>query len=259
MASNTVSMTFQGSEQLNRAVQRLADISGKGVREVLTANMRLFAADLAFNTRPKGKGADGQREAQKRVEARVYAVYITMPGAIGIIKAKDVPAAEAFRRAVKNAKYTQAAAILNRFATGTERYSVGDFDDGELHKRQRFTRRVSHRLVVIYPAKIRTYAQKQMKLVGFAKGGFATAARQLGGVRGIPGYATRQNSPGQGTVTGNGAQLTVTLQNDVRYIAEALDRAGEETAIMHRKRAIELVIRRIIERRMAQISNIISS
>ena len=96
--------------------------------------------------------------------------------------------------------------------------------------------------------------REKKKLVGYAKGGFATAARQLGGVRGIPGFATRQNAPGTGTVTGDGKTLTVTMINGVKYIEEALDAHGEARAITHRQRAATLVLKRMADRKFKSAS-----
>jgi len=88
------------------------------------------------------------------------------------------------------------------------------------------------------------------KLVGFAKGGFATAAKQLGGVRGIPQFATRHKSPGAGRIVENGDKLSVEMTNNVRYIRQALKPADESIALGHRTKMVGAVLQRIQDRKI---------
>ena len=43
--------------EFNRGIQRLADAAGKGAKEAMVPQARLFCADLAFHTKPIGKAA----------------------------------------------------------------------------------------------------------------------------------------------------------------------------------------------------------
>lgn len=247
-----VSLRFSDISELDSAIQKLADASGSTAREVLPAQMRLFAADLAFNTRPLGKTAAAQREGQDRVERRISTVYPSVGMMAEVLGEKEERLKIAFISRIKKREYAGAAKLLNDLFSST--YSIGEFDGGKLHKEQQFTRRVDRKLVVTNYTKVTQYMREKKKLVGFAKGGFAAAARQLGGVRGIPGFVTRQNTPGTGTVTGDGKTLTVTMTNGVRYIEEALDAHGEARAIAFREKAVTAVIKRMMDRRMKQAS-----
>lgn len=247
-----VTLRFSSMSELDSAVQKLADAAGETVKEVLPAQMRLFAADLAFNTRPIGKTSAAQKDGQEHVERRILTVYPSVGMMADMLALKEERLKNAFIALIKKKKFTQAARLLNDLFASN--YEVGEFDGGTLHKDQQFTRKVNKRLVVINYSKVTQYVREKKKLVGFAKGGFAAAARQLGGVRGIPGFATRQNAPGTGRVDGDGKALSVTMTNDVRYIEDALDAHGESRAIAHREKMITSVIKRMMDRKTKSAS-----
>jgi hypothetical protein len=247
-----VTLRFVDIAELNSAMQKLADAAGSTVREVLPAQMRLFAADLAMNTRPVGKTASAAESGRANVDKRIRYIYPSVGMMADLLTPYGERVKKGFIARVKKKDFVNAAKILNDIFPST--YAVGEFDGGELHKKQQFTRRVEKRLVVVNYPKVEGYIRDTKKLVGFAKGGFATAARQLGGTRGIPGFASRQNAPGTGSVTGDGKTLTVTIKNEVRYIKEALDEHGEARAIEFRKRAVESVLKRMMDRKIRKSS-----
>lgn len=250
--NGNVTMQFVSLSELNSTLQKLADASGKTVREVLPAQMRLFAADLAFNTHPIGKTAADQKVNQKKVEDRIQTVYPSVGMMAEMLSQKEERLKKAFIARIRRKEYAGAERLLNDIFPS--QYTIGEFDGGELHKEQQFTRKVHKRLVVINYPQVTAYIREKKKLVGFAKGGYATGARQLGGVRGIPGYATRQKAPGTGTIRGTGKNLTVTLTTGVRHAAEALDRHGEARALAYREKAVALVCKRILDRKAKSAS-----
>ena len=240
-------------QELNQAISSLAAASRTTVEEVLPAQMRLLATDLARNTNPMLKKGETPDAAKEKVKARIYEIYVHRGTAIKLLRQKGDRTANAFLNAVNSGNYSQAAAILNRGAIGRGNFSVGRFDGGALHKQQKFTKSVRRKMVVIDYESVETYVKAKQKLVGFAKGGFATAARELGGVRGIPGFATRQNAPGRGHVSKAGDGLSVTLENQVPYLREALNKTGEENALISRKRNVDSVVKAMMSRKMKKI------
>lgn len=247
-----VTLRFVDIAELDSAIQKLADAAGSTAREVLPAQMRLFAADLAFNTRPIGKTAAAQKAGQINVEKRIRWVYCSVGMMADLLEPYGERVKKGFIARVKKKDFVNAARILNDIFPST--YTIGEFDGGKLHKEQQFSRKVTKRLVVINHPKVEAYIREKKKLVGFAKGGFAAAARQLGGVRGIPGFATRQNAPGSGSVAGDGRTLTVTMTNAVKYIEDALDAHGEARAIEHRQKSVVAIIKRMMDRKLRQSS-----
>lgn len=250
--SGDVTLRFVDIAELDSSIQKLADAAGSTVREVLPAQMRLFASDLAMNTRPVGKTASAADSGRINVEKRIRWVYCSVGMMADLLEPYGERVKKGFIARVKKKEYAGAARMLNDIFPST--YTIGEFDGGTLHKDQQFTRKVTKRLVVTNYSKVEAYIREKKKLVGFAKGGFAAAARQLGGTRGIPGFASRQNAPGTGGVTGDGKTLTVTMTNDVRYIKNALDAHGEARAIAFRQRAVVAVIKRMMDRKMRESS-----
>ena len=222
--------------EFNRGIQRLADAAGKGAKEAMVPQARLFCADLAFHTKPIGKTAADGKSHQEEIKKRINSVYLTVGAAVNIIKRKSEPGAVVFRKMLRKGNYTEARYIMNEFLPGN--WSVGTFDGGKLHRDQRFSKKVRIRMVVIDKASLTAYTKRTVKLSGFAKAGFAAAARQLGGVRGIPGFVTRQKAQGRGKVSGDKKTLKIEIFNDVKHIEFALDYAGEGRALAHRSRQI---------------------
>jgi hypothetical protein len=233
--------------RMNKAIQDLADASGTVAKDTLTKQSRLFCVDLAYNTRPIGKTAASGKKLKEAINGKVDFVYPSVGVAVSILKKADEKAARFFQRCIRKKNFTQAAAIMARY-DGSVRWSVGPFDGGDLHRKERFKRRVGQRRIVTNKARVTEYKRARMAVAGFAKGGFATAARQLGGTRGIPGYATRQKTPGVGVVVGDGKNLTVSITNKARHIREALSQSGEERAIDHRIKSIRAVLKRMGDR-----------
>lgn len=242
----------QSDREMNRAIQRLTDAAGKTAKEVLVSQSRLFCADLAYNTRPIGKAASLGQDMKRRIAERIDFIYLPVGAAVNMLKDKNEALAVVFQKAIRRRNYAQASALMNK--TFADSWTVGEFDGGDLHREQRFKRRVRRRMVVVNKGRITEYKRQEVKQAGFAKGGFATAARQLGGVRGIPGFATRQTAPGHGSVTGDKRALTVTISNSVRYLRKALDQSAEDRAIRHRVRAINSVLKRMATRRFKSAS-----
>ena len=103
---------------------------------------------------------------------------------------------------------------------------------------------------------VNAYIKRTQKKVGFAKGGFATAAKQLGGARGIANFATKQKAPGKGFVSGANKELKVTMINDVSYLREPLKAGDESKAIRNRIKMIDKVLKRIQDRKIRKLMRI---
>src|SRR5215471_8844780 len=81
------------------------------------------------------------------------------------------------------------------------------------------------------PSALKSYVKSETDKVGAGKGGWATCARILGGVRGIPRWITKHNSPGQ-VIENYGAQrTTITIINQVPYASAIITPAQKSEAI----------------------------
>ena len=242
--------------ELNRAIKALADISGKTIQREIPKQARLFCVDLAHNTKPEGKGNKGNiKMIEGRIESKIKSVYLALSSARAIMKKADKKQYAAFNRLVRGFQYTQATKLFNEHSGhGVSISRFGTFDGGQLHKSQRFGKSVKLGMIVTDYASVRKYILEIKKLIRFGKGGFATAAKQLGGTRGIPNHRSKQKAPGSGQVRGDGKEITVIITNNVRYIRQALEVSSEQKAIAFRKRQVETVMKSIMDRKMKQVS-----
>lgn len=232
--------------RLNENLNELARETSKTLKEVLIPQMRLLATDLAYVTAPKGKSNE---KGTKKVMRRISSIYPPPGSVVKLLKKKNSGVAGKFASYITSRKTAAAQKILNQYLPELN-IKIGSFDGGALHKSQRDHTRITDRLLVVGYTRVTSYAKKTARKVGFSKGGFATASRQLGGVRGIPGWATRQAAPGTGSVTGDGKTLAVTITNGVKYIRESLKPADEAQAINHRRRQVESVFYTIQNRKI---------
>lgn len=245
-----MNLSSASAKDLDKTIQELAFVTGREIKTELTAQMRLLCVDFAINTRPLEKGEAGKAKGESNIEAKVFAIYWPIGAAWSLLEAHKAGYGKAFVRMIKEGKYSDAAGFLSKYSR--KKFEVGNFDGGRLHKDQAFQKgRVKNRMVVIdFNSTVPKYLKSVKKRVGYAKAGFATAARQLGGTRGIPGYASRHKSaPGTGSVTGDGHKLTVVITNGVKYAREALQPDKEKQALGFRKRQIDKVMKRIVSRR----------
>jgi hypothetical protein len=230
--------------------------SGKTFKEVLPPQIRLLAVDFAYVTQPKGRHEGALKEVQGRIEGLVRSLYWPVGELIEWVRkadptiAGDVVALMA-RKTAKS--YQQAQKLLNESNLGAT-FMVGKFDGGQHHKRSRFkkSKRRLNSIIMVCPVyrPVEAYIKRKQKLVGFAKGGFAAAARELGGTRGIPGWVTRQKSPGGATVSGDGSDLRVSFWTEVRYIRVAFRRGDESAATGNRVNNITALLKRVQDRKL---------
>jgi len=238
--------------KLNRELNRLAEQTGKTLKDVLPAQMRLLAADLAYVTYPKGKGSQDNADHIKKIRSRIAAIYPPVGFVVNLLKKENEGAAGKFAELVTKRQYTKAQAITDKYLPSWN-LTVGAFDGGESHRTQSDQKTITKRICVPGYTRVTAYANSIARKSGFAKGGFATAARQLGGVRGIPGWATRQKSPGTGKAMGDGVKMSVEMVNSVDYLRQAMKPNDEAAAVANRARQVGLVLRRIQDRKVKQI------
>jgi len=241
----SMKLSVADSKRMNVAINALAKENGKELLEVLKSEIRLFAADLAQNTKPEGKDKDAQQRGMANVEGRIRQIYLTSPIVSVIIEKQGLGVGTRkhgqakFAALMESKKYKEVQKYLDSVVPFLN-ITVGKFDKGELHKAQRKQARVTKRMLVVTGvAGLGVYIRREQKKVGFAKSGFATAARYLGGTRGIPGWVTRLKGAGWGRVYGTNEKPNVELGNRTRYIRQALDKRGENRAISFRTRSIE--------------------
>lgn len=254
--SVTVKMDASSEAEFSRALQALADAAGTSAGEAMKQQGRLLATDFAYWTKPKGKSPHEGKRHREHIHTWLAQIYVEVPLAVSWLKhmaPKGI--SDRFVRRYKRREFTECERILNSYLT-YRKWRVGPFDGGVLHKAHERTPRLRTVLVLTPGQKSawKAYLRKVQSRSGFAKSGFAQAAEQLGGTRGIPAWARKNNGPGRGSITHSAKGATLTIENRVRHIAPALDRAGEKNAIKHRVKLMQKLTISIGERRMRKTS-----
>ncbi len=208
---------------------------------------RLCAVSLAFQTQPFGDDEKAEALGKVATTRDIYRVYATPGKAFDDLSASvkkitthgkevDFDPQKAFWSCIKTSKWPQAQSILSRFGNRLKSTLIDNFDGGDQHRRLRNNQgRIpsSQKPVMIVKdsQKLKSYVATEMSKVGFGKGGWATCARILGGVRGIPHWIAKHNSPGQ-AIENYGANLTsITLINQVPYASAILSPTQKQEAV----------------------------
>jgi hypothetical protein len=210
-------------------LESLSRETGKTVSEVLRAQARLLAVDLAFRTQPYGK-TKGKGEGAIR---------------------KDLVG----RKGLLNVVSDEIAANAKRYSTGNVRLFIGKdgkvywttadkfipnarpqqirpehkaaFKNGKLRAPARQSQKgnfVSIAKLTVKKSAAEKYVQTQQKKIGWAKSGWAACANQLGGTRGIPRWVTKHKGQ-TGTVEDNSSRKdnpSVTIENTIDYVEKIL-------------------------------------
>jgi hypothetical protein len=167
--------------------------------QVLRAQARLMAVNLAFQTQPFGgsKAIGGQQESAKSlgegtVARDIRKVIKTPADVYDKIEKQAIGAGRAFYAMIKKGDFDLARNLLVRLRiSGLLQAQIGSMS-GNFHKqalkpipkRPRMEKRQEPLLITDEKAKLKAYVKEVQKKVGIAKGGWAACAMQLGGTRG---------------------------------------------------------------------------
>ncbi len=197
----------------------------------LRQEARLTAVALAFQTQPFGDNSQAAGIAATATDIR--RVYAT-PGQV--YNDLDAKAQHGFWKAVSVRAWDRAKQILQRAARKFSGIQIQPFDGGAAHrqlrnKQGRISKSQKPVMIVQDTKKLKNYVDAETKKVGFGKGGWAACAAALGGTRGIPGWVSRQKSPGSVAERYHELISSVVMTNEVPYASEIITPAGKADAI----------------------------
>ncbi len=208
---------------------------------------RLCAVSLAFQAQPFGDDEKAEALGKVATTRDIYRVYATpgkafadLPTEIKKSKKKGGESSfnpqKAFWNSVKTSKWANAQSLITRFANTFKSTPIQAFDGGAQHRQLRNNQgRIppSQKPVMIVKdaQKLKSYVVAEIKKVGFGKGGWAACARALGGTRGIPGWISRQNSPGTVVENYGATVMSITMTNQVPYASAILSPAQKQEAV----------------------------
>lgn len=195
---------------------------------------RLCAVSLAFQAQPFGDDDKAEAIGKVATNRDIYRVYATPGKAFNDIQ--DAGAQAGFWKAVKSSAWDRAQKILKRAGNALKFTPIDVFDGGAQHRQLRNNQgRIppSQKPVMIVknPAALKTYVQMETNKVGYGKGGWATCARVLGGIRGIPRWVGKHGSPGQVVENYGSDVTTITLINQVPYASSILSPSQKSQAV----------------------------
>lgn len=194
---------------------------------------RLAAVSLAFQTQPFGDSTQSEAIGKVATTRDIYKVYTTPGKAYDDLDPKSQPG---FWKAVSVRAWDRAQNILSRAGRSLKSTPIQPFDNGAAHRQLRNNRgRIAGSqkpvMIVQNTQALKTYVATEMGKVGFGKGGWATCARALGGIRGIPGWVHKHNSPGSVIENYGTARTSITLINQVPYASSILSPVQKAEAV----------------------------
>jgi hypothetical protein len=252
----TAKMDAKSQARFNAALQKLVALSGEPVEEIMRQQGRLFAVDAARFTNRVGNKASAGRDQKKDVRSTIDLIYINpLNMAKTISKRAGVKDGNRFRNYIRRREASKAQAMIDRLGItrgrSNYRIEVGMFDGGNRHTRWLKGRRGTTLVVMDYRLVTR-YKTQKVKNVGALKAGWAKAAEDLGGSRGIPAYAKKgHKARGHGSVRGKGGKVVLRVSNRSRYI---LQNTSATKLWRLRTKNIEKVAERMIKRKAKQIT-----
>ncbi len=204
---------------------------------------RLCAVSLAYQTQPFGDDERAQALGVVATTSDIYRVYAT-PGKVYASFANK-GAATRFLKAMLAGNYQKAGWIMQTHCPVFSNKQIKPFDGGSAHRQLRNNRgripKTQTAAFVVQPdsssswstatTALKAYIQQEIGRVGFGKGGWATCARILGGIRGIPPWIAKHNSPGQAIENYGSSETSVTLVNQVPYSSSILSPSQKSEAV----------------------------
>lgn len=196
----TCEVTHESLREFERSLLDLGALLNKSVGDVLRQQARLVCVNLAWNTQPYGLGLDARKLGEWAAMRDVGKVYRSVDVVYAEIAKQSEDAAKGFYAAALNGRLDVAKHILR--GCGLSELlgaDIGAFDPAIHHGLRNNRGRVSirtPRLIVTDPKVLLAYHKLVVSRVGTAKSSWATCAQQLGGVRGIPFWATKNRAPG---------------------------------------------------------------
>ena len=239
-----MSISATVTEDATETIQRLALDLKIDIAVVLKRLGRLEAVSFARSTQPYTSGDDfasSLKAGQGAVNRDIRRLFKTGGAVYAEIKASgDKPLASAFYiqyQANKLKGKKGAEALMQKSTTKYKTLTIERKINADLHKQSRDGRgRVARnrlpKQVLAGDKSLETYIAKRQAMVGLAKSGWASAAREMGGARTIPSWAKRWKNTGSATdKTGNGNMQSVIIESKVKYASQALPAGEEEQAL----------------------------
>lgn len=220
--------------RLQRSLTELSILTRRDIRGILRQEARLFCVALAKYTQPFGLDKKAKEKGETAVRRDILKVYGTASWAFDEIESISENAARAVVKYIREKNYIEAEKVLKRFKI---MIPLKKFNP-KFHKKRFVQGRLKgseKSQIVVDEKKLKKYIRQKLKRVGFAKSGWASCAKFLGGTRGIPAWARRNQGPCM--VLNRSRQRNnphFILVNAINYTSRVLSQSGMRGAMNER-------------------------
>lgn len=228
---------------LNSKLNRIRIATKEDVQKLLRQEGRLLAVELAKYTQPFGVEEAGKKQGEGAIRRDYGKVYPDAEGEFVAdkVKAKARPkdkegAKQRYLKYVRGGNTNAAMKMLDDMDISD--HASGKTANPSYHK-ARWSRGVlksGKSQIVIQRRTVTKLLNIALKMVGFAKGGWAVCARQLGGIRGIKSWVGRHKSAPGRVIDKSGDKKSphITLINGINYTSQVLSQTSKSLAIKDR-------------------------
>lgn len=233
------------ADNLKSVMEQYATITGKGIPDLMRANARLCAVELANRTQPfsvgKGGGASAKTAGETRTANDIGKIIKTRDRLNEIFdKTQSDSLRTSLEKLAASSRWDELRSVLQKVGFGAVEFiSSQGIHTAHRANRLKNTGRAINKPSTLYIALsgLPAYIKEVVNRVGISKSGWAECARQIGGVkgdagRGIPAFAKRHNA-GLGKVNQliNGANTSFTMTNTIPW-ADKVCRDSEQRAAL---------------------------
>ena len=252
----TGTVDFSG---MNGKLAEIGRLTHEEPGKLMVQETRLLCVELAKYTQPFGfddKAKKQGEEALMRDYARVYAqaseVYKELR-----LENKDM--ADGFWKAFQNRSYDKAARILRDSKQINRNTPIQPFDSGVAHgkrwKRGKVGGGIVSSMILQVSKGLKPWLSKELKKIGFAKGGWANCASKLGGTRGIPAWVANHDTPASVIDNTDAANPSITIRNEVNYTSQVMSETAVRGALKDREIKLGERIKKILGSKFAALSS----
>lgn len=238
-------LTLQ-ADPVNDMLAKFAQLSGRGITDLVRANARLAAVELANRTQPwtskNDKGADVLGKVSKTVTTDVKKVIKAKDDFETYISSaiQDDRIKKRLLQVANSGRYDLLGKIMFNCGMITSEDNIhrvtSESDHSSKHKEFRDRNGRTYKppgQFNISQGSLTAYIQNVLKRIGYAKSGWAECAREIGGIkgdgaRGIPAFAKRQRG-NNFSVQKSDQQYTMT--NTTPYIDRLCDSSAKQAAV----------------------------
>jgi len=238
---------FSGMDSKVREVIRLTK---EEPAKIMVQEARLLCVELAKYTQPFGLD-DAAKKLGEEALARDYnRVYAQASEVYKELLLQSKPLADGFWKAFQARNYEKASQILRDSKVINRNTPIQPFDGGTAHNKRWKRGKVGGGLVASLILQVqkglKPFLTQEKAKVGFAKGGWAACAKMLGGVRGIPQWIYRHNTPASVIDNTDKDNPSITIRNGVNYTSQVLSETGARHALQDREYKLTDRIKRIL-------------